>query len=100
MLSSQLLSDGPLALMLGYINDGPTYKAAIFTCKQWHRVMTRAHPSKPDELCNHLCTLIMRNPDAPWHYKRLSSNPAIHLHTVLRTPHRPWNKAQISELPS
>ena len=34
-----------LSLIFGYINNGYTYKAIIFTCKDWYNIIQIKHPN-------------------------------------------------------
>lgn len=73
-----------------HIRDGVTWKSLLFTCKRTHASMS-AMVQKQDSLTNHLMTLVMMKPDAPWKYSAMSVNRKLSYEYVQAHLELGWN---------
>src|SRR5271165_5817971 len=58
-----------------WIDQGSTYKAVLFTCRNWYDLLAGDHEDRVDKYSNHLLTLIKMYPDKSWNWFEVYRNP-------------------------
>ena len=86
--------------ILKYIDDGATYKSAIWTCKRFWKYFESRHIEYVRKYSNHLWTLIKMFPDKKWDWFRISFNPNTTWNIIVNNPQYNWYCPGISTNPN
>ena len=89
-----------LSFIFSYINDGYTYKATIFTCKDWYNIIQNKHPNLWKKCCNMLMTILKFYPDKPWNWFDISRNTNLTMDMINNNPDKSWDWEAISRNPN